>query len=72
MRQVDLAAALGVPQSHVSKYETGERRVEFVMLEAICAALEVPLAEFLERWQAEDGESPIMAPETTAESRSEG
>ena len=53
VRQVDLAAKLGVPQSHVSKYETGERRVEFVMLEAICSALEVSLEEFLSRWQEE-------------------
>ena len=30
LRQVDLAAALGRPQSFVSKYESGERRLDVV------------------------------------------
>jgi transcriptional regulator with XRE-family HTH domain len=30
LRQADLAAALGVPQSFVSKYESGERLLSFI------------------------------------------
>lgn len=36
LRQLDLAARLGVPQSFVSKYEIGERRLTFVEVLLIC------------------------------------
>lgn len=38
--QVALADALGVPQSYVSKYESGERRIDLVELVRICRALD--------------------------------
>ena len=46
LRQTELAARLGCPQSFVSKYESGQRRLDLVELEAICKALGVTLAEF--------------------------
>ena len=49
MRQVDLARLLDKPQSFVSKYEAGERRLDLLELRLICAALGVPLADFVTR-----------------------
>jgi transcriptional regulator with XRE-family HTH domain len=49
VQQRDLAARLGVPVSVLSKIETGHRGVDALELRAICAALGVPLADFVER-----------------------
>lgn len=54
LRQADVAKRLDEPQSFVSKYESGEKRVSFVDLTRICAALGVPLAEFVRRWEKSD------------------
>jgi len=51
MRQVDLAAKLNQPQSFVSKYESGERRLDVVEVEAICQAIGISLATFARRFQ---------------------
>lgn len=47
-RQVDLAKKLRVPQSMISKYEVGERRIDLLELREICAALGVSLVEVVE------------------------
>lgn len=49
LRQRDLAALLGVPQSFVSKVETGERRLDVLELRRVCRALGLPLAAFVAR-----------------------
>jgi len=49
LRQQDLATRLGEPQSFVSKYESGERRLDVLELRQITAALGVPLVEFIRR-----------------------
>jgi len=49
--QVELAARLGVPQSFVSKYETGERQLEFVAVEVVCAAMGLGFEEFVGQWE---------------------
>ena len=46
-RQVDLAKKLKVPQSMISKYEVGERRIDLLELREICAALGVSLVELV-------------------------
>jgi len=51
LRQVDLAAKLGQPQSFVSKYENGERRLDLVELRAICLALGTTLAKLISRFE---------------------
>lgn len=51
LRQVDLAQLLGQPQSFVSKYESGERRLDLVQLEQICKAVGISLEEFVRRFQ---------------------
>ena len=52
LRQIDLANKLQVPQSMISKYEVGERRIDLLELRDICAALGVPLLEFVEQFEA--------------------
>lgn len=51
LRQRDLAVRLGQPQSFVSKYESGERRLDLIELEQVCTALEVPLGEFVRQFE---------------------
>jgi len=41
MTQVDLAKRLGRPQSFISKYEKGERRLDVIEFISICDALGV-------------------------------
>jgi transcriptional regulator with XRE-family HTH domain len=48
-RQQDLADRLEKPQSYVSKYESGERRLDVLELREICLALGISLAAFAEK-----------------------
>ena len=52
LRQVDLAMSLGQPQSFVSKYEAGARRLDIVELEQICEACGTSLSTFVTRLAA--------------------
>lgn len=47
MRQIELATALGVSQTFVSKYEKAERRLDVCELDAICTALGLSLIEVI-------------------------
>ncbi len=49
--QVQLAKKLGRPQSFVSKYESGERRLDLVELRLICKALGIPLTKFAKQFE---------------------
>jgi DNA-binding XRE family transcriptional regulator len=51
LSQVQLAKKLGRPQSFVSKYENGERRLDVVELREICHALEITLPVFINRFE---------------------
>lgn len=46
LTQVELSQALGRPQSYVSKYETGERKLDYVEIIDICDALGVSMKRF--------------------------
>jgi transcriptional regulator with XRE-family HTH domain len=46
IRQVDLAEKLGVPQSFISKYESGERQLDIVELRQVCRAIGITLDNF--------------------------
>lgn len=46
--QTDLAARLGQPQSYVSKYETGERRLDFLETVLVCEAIGIGIGKFAE------------------------
>ena len=49
LRQVDLADRLGQPQSFVSKYEIGERRLDVLELEQVCNCCGITLINFVTR-----------------------
>ena len=49
LTQVELAERLNQPQSFVSKYESGERRLDILEIREVCRAIGVPLQEFVRR-----------------------
>lgn len=51
LRQVDLAGLLEHPQSFVSKYESGERRLDLPELREVCEAAGISLEEFVRRFE---------------------
>jgi transcriptional regulator with XRE-family HTH domain len=53
LRQADLAKALRMPQSVVSKYESGERRLDILELRQVCDAVGVTLKDFVARLERE-------------------
>jgi transcriptional regulator with XRE-family HTH domain len=53
LRQADLAERLRKPQSFVSRYESGERRLDVLELWQVCAVLGVSLAEFVRRLEGD-------------------
>ncbi|KAA9160874.1 helix-turn-helix transcriptional regulator [Amycolatopsis acidicola] len=48
LTQVQVAERLGVPQSFVSKYESGQRRLDIIELEHITEVLGFNIARFLD------------------------
>lgn len=51
--QVELAKLLGISQSHLSKLERGELRIDVVQLRKICSVLGSSLPVFVKRWEEE-------------------
>jgi transcriptional regulator with XRE-family HTH domain len=51
LRQQDIAARLGQPQSFVSRYESGGRRLDVVELREVCETCNVSLTEFSRRFE---------------------
>lgn len=51
LRQTDLAKRLGKPQSVISKYESGERRLDLLELRQMCEAVGITLQEFVRRFE---------------------
>lgn len=54
LRQSDVAERLGHTQSYVSKYESGERRLDVLELRAVLNALGVSLSDFVQRLEGAD------------------
>lgn len=52
LRQVDLAERLNLPQSFVSKYESGERRLDLIEVRKICRAAGITLVDFVRRFES--------------------
>jgi transcriptional regulator with XRE-family HTH domain len=49
IRQVELAGKLGVPQSFISKYESGDRRLDILELRQVCKAVGITLQELIRK-----------------------
>jgi ribosome-binding protein aMBF1 (putative translation factor) len=52
LRQIDVAKALGEPQSYVSRYESGEQRLDLVELRKVCSVLNLSLLAFIRKIEA--------------------
>ena len=57
LKQTDLANLLDVPQSFVSKIETGERGLDLVELKAVVEAMGATLTEFIIEFEKNLNES---------------
>lgn len=51
LKQSELAEILDQSQSFVSKYESGERRLDLLELWQICQALDITLTEFVAEFE---------------------
>lgn len=51
LKQSELAEILNQSQSFVSKYESGERRLDLLELWQICQALNITLTEFVTEFE---------------------
>lgn len=47
LTQSQIAERIGEPQSYVSKYESGEQRLDLYEVESICTALNMSLLDFV-------------------------
>ncbi|MDQ6765319.1 MAG: helix-turn-helix domain-containing protein [Verrucomicrobiota bacterium] len=55
--QAQLSTALGMAQSFVSKYEMGERRLDFIEVDRICRELGIGIEAFAKSYVKTLGES---------------
>jgi transcriptional regulator with XRE-family HTH domain len=51
LNQLSLAQKLCKPQSFVSKYESGERRLDLIELKQVCSTIGITLKNFIERFE---------------------
>lgn len=52
LRQADLAVLLKVPQSFISKIESGERRIDFIELREILKCFNTNIIEFVNEFES--------------------
>lgn len=50
LTQVQVSVAIGEPQSYVSKYESGEQRLDLIEIEEVCEAVGINLRTLVERY----------------------
>ena len=60
LRQTVLAGLLDQPQSFVSKYESGERMLDFLELKQVCAAMGFTMSEFINRFEKDADSEPVF------------
>lgn len=51
LSQKSLAQNLCRPQSFISKYESGERRLDLIELKQVCSAMGISLRDFVKRFE---------------------
>jgi transcriptional regulator with XRE-family HTH domain len=49
LTQTELAARIKRDQTYISKYESGQRRLEMLEVREICQAIGLPLEQFVKR-----------------------
>ncbi len=54
LTQVEIATLLDKPQSFVSKYESGERRLDIIEFLEVCKALKVNPATIIQQLEIDD------------------
>jgi transcriptional regulator with XRE-family HTH domain len=69
LHQTDVAGALGHPQSFVSKYEAGARRLDLLELKDVCDAVGIELTDFVRRFEVALEGSPEGKRNTRGQSR---
>ncbi len=47
LTQIQVAERIGETQSYVSKYESGEQRLDLIEIEEVCKAVGMPLQSFI-------------------------
>ena len=47
LKQAEVASRLGVPQSFISKYESGERKLDLIEAQRVCVALGISLTDLV-------------------------
>ncbi len=52
LRQVDVAKLMRKPQSFVSNYESGERRLDLLELHQLCEVVGITLVDFAKRFES--------------------
>ena len=52
LRQVDVAKHMRKPQSFVSNYESGERRLDLLELHQLCEVVGITLVDFVQRLES--------------------
>lgn len=57
LRQAEMAKQLGVPQSFVSKYESGTRNLDILELRQICQLMGISLQDFVKKLEEELNET---------------
>jgi transcriptional regulator with XRE-family HTH domain len=58
LTQVAIAERLSKPQSFISKYERGERRLDFTEFIELANMLEIDIADFVSRYRSEISQTP--------------
>lgn len=59
LTQVQIAERLGKPQSFISKYERGERRLDFTEFIELADVLGIDVTDFVGRYQSEITQTTI-------------
>lgn len=54
LTQLEVASRLGKPQSYISKYESGERRLDVIEFLQVCSALNIKPISILRRLDPND------------------
>jgi transcriptional regulator with XRE-family HTH domain len=55
LTQVEVAERLGKPQSFVSKYESGERRLDVIEFMEVCTVLNIRPLTIIKKLESNDG-----------------